>query len=195
MSSRYSEVDRSLNAENQQKVSDRESQEKAFTAPEDFGSRLKNYLDQIYFLRTLFRRGVGWRLTTSNKEFFYQTSTGRVLDKIPDNFDVVISLPDLVLSESLDNNVLTDLGITMFIKVDSRVSDRKTYAFFLLMGIHDYGHFNSTRDFARFARFYAPYFLPAMLRLKWLFSGRPSDEPPEQIAAGLSATRDKYAVR
>jgi hypothetical protein len=86
-----------------------------------------------------------------------------------------------VLDESLSNNVLTDLGITMFIKVETRVSNRFTYGLFLLMGIHDYGHFNSRRDFIRFSRFYFPCFLPAAFRLKWLFTKSPSKLPVEQI--------------
>jgi hypothetical protein len=181
VSSDYSSVNRSLDEAKLQKVAERESEEENFVLPADFTAKLEKYMSEIYFLRTLFRRGIGWKLVTSGKEFFYNTKTGKVEDKIPEDFDVAISLPDKVLYESLENNVLTDLGITMFIKVETRRSDKFTYGLFLLMGLHDYGHFNSYRDFIRFARFYAPYFVPPLLKLKWLWSSRPSSQPVKSV--------------
>ena len=181
VSSDYSNVDRRLSAEKQQKVDERESEEGQFVLPDDFPEKLRKYMGEIYFLRLFFRRGIGWKLTTSGKEFFYDTRLGALTEKIPEDHDVIISLPDKVLDESLTNNVLTDLGITMFIKVETKVSNRFTYGLFLLMGIHDYGHFNSYGDFVRFAKFYFPYFVPPFFRLKWLGSKPPSKLPPESI--------------
>jgi hypothetical protein len=177
----YSSINRNLDAEKQRKVAEREQEEGDFVIPEDFPKKLHRYMDEIYFLRLFFRRGIGWRLTTSGKEFFYDTKRKKIVDKIPEDYDVIISLPDKVLDESLTNNVLTDLGITMFIKVETKVSNRFTYGLFLLMGIHDYGHFNSYRDFVRFSKFYFPYFVPSMFRAKWLFSKAPSRLPSKAI--------------
>lgn len=173
-SSDYAGVDRTLGYEYQQKIIDREIEEKEFTVPPDFAEKLRKYMGELYFLRLFFHHGVGWRLTTSGTDYYYNTRNKKVTGKIEADFDVVISLPDKVISESLENNVLTDLGITMFIKVETHVSNRFTYGLFLLMGLHDYGHFNSYRDFAKFACFYLPYFFPPLLKLKWIFTSRPA---------------------
>ena len=165
-----SDVNRKLDKENLQKVMEREKEEDEFVLPDDCASRLQKYMSEIYFLRIFFRRGIGWRATKSRKEFFYNTRTKKLENKIPDNYDLIISLPDKVLYESLQNNVMTDLGITMFIRVDTKVSIKFTYGFFLLMGLHDYGHFNSWKDWMRFVRFYAPSGVPALFRLRSLFS-------------------------
>jgi hypothetical protein len=162
----YATVQRSLGAEGAKKVAIRHADEDAFELPADFASMLSKYLSEIYFLRILFRRGIGWRLTTSGHEFVYRSRTRAVVEANPDECDVTISLPDKVLYESLENNVLTDLGITMFIKVETRVSNKLTYGLFLLMGLHDYGHFSSVRSFARFCRFYLPYTFPFLLRFR-----------------------------
>jgi hypothetical protein len=179
-SSDYAQVDRSLTEAEQEKVLLREAEEKAFVLPGDFEERLLKYMSELYFVSLFFRHGIGWRAATSGQEFFYNTKNRKIERKIPEKWDIIISLPDKVIYESLQNNVLTDLGITMFIKVETRVSDRFTYGFFLLMGLHDYGHFNSYGDFVRFARFYFPYFVPQFLRLKWL-AARPSAETAEAI--------------
>jgi hypothetical protein len=168
--SSYSEVNRKLDADNLKKVMLREKEEEEFILPEDCGSKLQKYLSEIFFLRRLFRRGIGWKLTTGEKEFFYNTRTGKVEDKIPENYDLIISLPDKVLYESLENNVMTDLGISMFIRVDTKVSTKFTYGFFLLMGLHDYGHFNSVKDWINFVRFYMSHGLPFLFRVRDLFS-------------------------
>lgn len=168
--SSYSEVNRKLDAKNLEKVMAREKEEEDFLLPADCGARLNKYLDEVFFLRTLFRRGIGWRLNTSGKEFFYNTRTAKIEEKIPENYDLVISLPDKVLYESLENNVMTDLGISMFIRVDTKVSTKFTYGFFLLMGLHDYGHFNSMKDWIKFVRFYTPHGFPVLFRLRDLFS-------------------------
>lgn len=177
----YSSVDRSLSETEQKKVIDREQEEDNFVLPEDFTDRLQKYMRELYFVSLFFRNGIGWRTTTSGQEFFYNTKSKTVERKIPEKCDIIINLPDKVIYESLQNNVLTDLGITMFIKVETRVSNRFTYGFFLLMGLHDYGHFNSYRDFARFSRFYVPYFMPQLFRLRWLFAKRPSTEAAGEI--------------
>jgi hypothetical protein len=177
----YSKVNRSLDETKRQKIAEREDEEEKFILPDDFADKLQKYMSELYFLRLFFRRGIGWKVTTSGREYFYNIKTGKIENKIPDDYDVIISLPDKVIYESLENNVLTDLGITMFIKVETKVSNRFTYGLFLLMGLHDYGHFNSYRDFIKFTRFYAPYFVPQLLRLKWLVSTKPSDQPAGQV--------------
>lgn len=169
-SSSYSSISRKLADYNIKKVIQREKAEADFTLPEDCGLKLQKYLNEIFLLKFLFYRGIGWKLTTSNKEFFYNTRTGKIENKIPENYDLIISLPDMVLYESLENNILTDVGISMFIRVDTKVSTKFTYGFFLLMGLHDYGHFNSPKEIMHFVRFYAPHGVPFIIRLRSMFS-------------------------
>jgi hypothetical protein len=172
--SRYSEVKRQLDERRRELVVTRESEESGFTLPHDLDEKLKAYLDEIPLLRPLFRRGIGWRLTTSGQERFYRTRGKTVEPSIPENFDVVVSLPDKVLYEALQNGILTDLGITMFLRVDTRVPLKLTYALFLLMGLRDYGYFKDLRSFAKFLRFYAPYFYPALSFGAWPLPAEPA---------------------
>lgn len=181
MTSSYANVRHELGPEYQQKIVDREAEEKSFELPADFAEKLKRYMSELYFLPLFFRRGIGWRLTTSGTEYYYKPLTKTLSDKIPDDYDVIINLPDKVVSESLDNNVLTDLGVTMFIKVETQINLKVAYGLFLLMGLHDYGHFNSYSEFIKFIRFYLPYFFPSLLKLKWLFTSRPSRKTFEEL--------------
>ena len=171
-SSGYGEVKRELGPENAMKVTAREAEEAEFRLPDDFDARLKAYLDEVFGLRWLLRHGIGWRLTTSGAERYYNSRTRAIEHRIPERHDMVISLPDKVLDESLHNNVLTDLGITMIVRVDRQIRARIAYGTFLMFGLHDYGHFNDMTSFMRFVRFYAPYFFPAVWQLRErLFGG------------------------
>ena len=145
-------------------VAEREATEKEFVPPDDFAERLHTYLEQVSPLRAIYRRGVGWRLNTSGTELFYNTRTRKLEGKIPSDCDIVITLPDLVLYEALQNGVLTDLGITMFIRVDTRVGDRRTYVVFILMGLRDYKHLPGLLQFGKFAGFYAAMMTPGLRR-------------------------------
>lgn len=184
--SSYREVKRSLDQPAEAQVAAREAEEAAFVIPDDFDALFKTYFDEIPPLRVLFRRGVGWRDSTGSAERFYATRTRRVEKTIPPEHDFVLTLPAKVLYECLQAKILTDLGITMFIRVDTRVNLKLTYMAFLLMGLHDYGHFSSPRRVARFLRFYLPLFFPALSSARW--ARRPPREEraealPDPIAA------------
>jgi hypothetical protein len=138
------------------KIDERQQQEAEFTVPPNFDDMLKKYHDEIHLLRVLFRRGIGWRLATSGAERFYNSRTRTVEHKIPDAHDFAITVPDKVLYEALCNNVLTDLGITMMIRVDTKCDIRLTYGAFMLMGMHDYGYFRTPVDFVRGVAYYSP---------------------------------------
>ena len=161
-SSAYSEVRRKLDENQLAKVRAIEDAESAFELPPDFDQKLKKYLDEVYFLRTIYRRGIGWRLTSSNTERFYDTHRRCIERRIPTGHDFIISLPDKVLYEALQNGVLTDLGITLFVRVDTKINIKRTYAAFLLMGLHDYGHFKNPIRLTHFVRFYMPYMFPQL---------------------------------
>ena len=93
----------------------REAQEASFLLPPDFQERLGKYLSKVWFMRLLFRHGIGWHLRTSGRRFFYDVRTRRVIEGLPRRVDVCITVPDQVLYESMVNGTITDLGITMLI--------------------------------------------------------------------------------
>ena len=66
-----------------------------------------------------------------------------------------------MLDDALTNGILTDLGITLFVRIDTKINQKLAYLFFILMGLRDYGHFKSVRDFARSVRFYLPMVFPS----------------------------------
>ena len=164
--SAYDAVKRSLSETQLARVREEEAQEKSFVWPDAATAKLKNYMDEIYFARWLYRKGIGWRLTTSGRELYYRTRTRTIESKIPDEHDFVISLPDKVLDDALNNGILTDLGITLFVRIDTKVNQKLAYLFFILMGLRDYGHFKSVRDFADIVRFYLPVVFPKLFRVK-----------------------------
>jgi hypothetical protein len=177
-SSTYRDAKRSLSDTQLARVRDEEQEEGKFVWPEDDNQRLKQYLDEIYFLRWLYRKGIGWRLTSSGRELFYRSRTRTIETAIPQDHDFTISLPDKVLHDALNNGILTDLGITLFVRVDTKVNLKLSYLAFILMGLRDYGHFRSPGDFLALVRFYLPYIFPKLFRLA------PRSGEPQKIALG-----------
>ncbi len=157
-SDHYDEVERTPSKALLEKVEIRHREEETFKIGEDFDAKLLTYMRSVSALRVLYPNGLGWRLTSSGQERFYDTRRRRLRDRIPESHDLVISLPDKVLSEGLRNGVLTDIGITQFVRVDTRVGLRRTYLFFLLMGLRDYGHSRSPWSWLRCALYYASAF-------------------------------------
>lgn len=158
------------------RVQEEEAQEKAYAWPPENDGKLKKYMDQIYFARWLYRKGIGWKLTTSGRELFYRTRTREIENKIPADHDFTISLPDKVLDDALNNGILTDLGITLFVRIDTNVNKKLAYLFFILMGLRDYGHFKSARDFIEIVRFYVPVMFPKLFRIA------PRRGPPQVLS-------------
>ncbi|HEX5210330.1 MAG TPA: hypothetical protein VFW22_01165 [Pseudolabrys sp.] len=163
--SQYDAVKRALTDTQLARVREEEAQEKSFVWPEANNAKLKAYMDQIYFARWLYRKGIGWRLTTSGRELFYRSKTRTIEDKIPEDHDFVISLPDKVMDDALANGILTDLGITLFVRIDTKINQKLAYLFFILMGLRDYGHFKTKRDFIDIVRFYLPVTFPKLFRV------------------------------
>ncbi len=172
----YDAVKRSLTDAQFARVHEEEAQEKSFVWPEANAARLKAYMDEIYFVRWLYRKGIGWRLTTSGRELFYRSKTRMIENKIPEDHDFVISLPDKVLDDALTNGILTDLGITLFVRIDTKINQKLAYLFFILMNLRDYGHFKTKRDFMDIVRFYLPVVFPKLFRVA------PKSDKPLAIA-------------
>jgi hypothetical protein len=158
----YEGPNREISPEYVEKVAAREREEREFRLPANFDDKMVRYFSRIPFLRVFFRHGIGWKLATSGEERYYDTRRKRVRHSIPADHDIVITLPDKVLDEALDNTMLTDLGPTMFTRIDTRVNQYVAYGLFALMGLTDYGHLASVGNMAGTFRYYAPYFVPRL---------------------------------
>jgi L-ascorbate metabolism protein UlaG (beta-lactamase superfamily) len=171
----YGGPNRTLSPEHAGKVAAREEEEEQFVLPADFDVKMTHYFERIPFLRLFFRRGIGWRLASSGEERFYDTRTKQVYHSIPREHDVIITLPDKVLDEALNNVMLTDVGPTMFTRIDTRVSVYLAYGLFALMGLTDYGHLKDMKTMSKTAVFYAPYFFPRLWKARPFARSRHSD--------------------
>jgi hypothetical protein len=94
-----------------------------------------------WLLWPLFPRGFAFQ--AGNVCLVYDPRRGRVGVKPAGDYgDFVISVPALTLKEALANNHLSDLGITMLVRIrlSRRIDPRKVYGLFVLFQFDDYGH-------------------------------------------------------
>ncbi len=94
-----------------------------------------------WLLWPLFPRGFSFRL--GERQLFYRPRRGRIGEGGPDRVgDFEIAVPALTIKEALRNDHLSDLGITMFVRIRlmRRIDPRKVYALFVLFQFDDYGH-------------------------------------------------------
>ncbi len=99
-------------------------------------------------LRLVFRRSFAFRL--GGRLYNYEPATGRLAESGRAG-DFVIDVPQLTLREAVRNNHLSDLGITMLVRIRllRRLDPRKVYALFVLFQLDDYGHLRNARSFLR----------------------------------------------
>jgi hypothetical protein len=103
-----------------------------------------------WLLWPLFPRGFAFE--AGETALVYDPRRGRVhLEPAGDYGDFVVSVPPLTLKEALANGHLSDLGITMFVKIRllRRVDPRKVYGLFVLFQFDDYGHMRRPGAFVR----------------------------------------------
>ncbi|HXP06240.1 MAG TPA: hypothetical protein VN808_19165 [Stellaceae bacterium] len=94
-----------------------------------------------WLLCPLFPRGFAFE--AGDKALVYDPRRGRVrIEPAGDYGDFVVTVPALTLKEALANNHLSDLGITMFVRIRllRRIDPRKVYGLFVLFQFDDYGH-------------------------------------------------------
>jgi hypothetical protein len=97
-------------------------------------------------LRFVFRRGFAFRL--GGCVYRYDPAAGRLAEGAAPG-DFVVEVPKLTLREAVASNHLSDLGITMLVRIRllRRLDPLKVYALFVLFQFDDYGHLRSTRSF------------------------------------------------
>ena len=121
-----------------------------------------------WLLLLLYPRGFAFQL--GERCVGYGAWRGRLVSADPSNDrhgDFIVSIPKLTIKEAIRNNHLTDLGITMFVRIRllRRIDPRRVYALFLLFQVEDYGHLSSIATLLRWVwrgvRFTCPLRLPA----------------------------------
>jgi hypothetical protein len=101
-------------------------------------------------LWAIFPRGFAYE--SGGRCLVYEPRQGRVRDEPAGDYgDFVIAVPALTLKEALRNDHLSDLGITMFVRIRllRRLDPRKVYAIFILFQFDDYGHMRRPSAFLR----------------------------------------------
>jgi hypothetical protein len=101
----------------------------------------------------LFPRGFSFRV--GERCLFYRPWRGALCDAGAGQGDFVVDVPKGAMKEALHNNHLSDLGITMFVRIRllRPIDARKAYALFVLFQFDDYRHLAGIGPFLRwFAR-------------------------------------------
>lgn len=103
-------------------------------------------------LALILPRGFAFRL--GERCFHYNGWRGRLIEVDPfagPYGDFIVTVPKLTIKEAIANNHVSDLGITMFIRIRllRRIDPRKAYALFVLFQFDDYGHLRSLAALSR----------------------------------------------
>ena len=108
-----------------------------------------------WLLWLIFPRGFAFQL--GERCLKYDPPKGRLRDA--DVFgggcgDFIVTVPKLTMKEVLRHNHVSDLGITMFVRIRllRRLDAKKIYALFVLFQFDDYGHLRSMRSLLRWLR-------------------------------------------
>ena len=109
-----------------------------------------------WLLWLLFPRGFSFQL--GERRFSYDARCGRLVDgDLPSGGgrgDFIVDVPKLTIKEAVRNNHVSDLGITMFVRVQllRRLDPKRIYALFVLLQIDDYGHLKNIAALLRWLR-------------------------------------------
>jgi len=129
----------------------RVGEEEAATLSAEDVAGLERKLNAFRWLLWLFfPRGFAFQL--GERRLHYNGSRGRLQDS---NFskrgDFVVVVPKLTMKEAIRNNHVSELGISMFVRIRllRRLDPRKVYALFALLQVDDYGHLASAAALLR----------------------------------------------
>lgn len=138
---RYRAIDPAILA---RRTRERASEEEEAEISPDERALLKRKLDAFrWVLRVLFPRGFTFRLGGGG--LAYDPRRGALCEADPLNNppgDFVVDVPKATMKEALRHNHLSDLGITMFVRIRllRAIDPRKVYGLFVLFQFDDYGH-------------------------------------------------------
>jgi hypothetical protein len=91
----------------------------------------------------------GFMLELGERRFAYHALRGCLVEAdVSTKGDFLMSIPKLTMKEALRNCHISDLGITMFVRVRllRRIDPRRVHALFMLLQLDDYGHRRSVRS-------------------------------------------------
>jgi hypothetical protein len=116
-------------------------------------ARLKRKLNVFrWLLWLIFPRGFAFQL--GERRLKYELPSGRLRDAkaiAGQCGDFIVTVPKLAMKEAIRHDHVSDLGITMFVRIRllRQLDPKKIYALFVLFQFHDYGHLRSVRSFLR----------------------------------------------
>jgi Beta-lactamase superfamily domain len=130
-------------------------EERAVIAAEDVAGLERKLKAFRWLLWLQFPRGFAFQL--GENRFSYDALRGRLGDGDAGGSgrgDFIIDVPKLTIKEAVRNNHVSDLGITMFVRVHllRRLDPRRIYALFVLFQIDDYGHLRNIAALLRWVR-------------------------------------------
>jgi hypothetical protein len=94
----------------------------------------------------------GFTVVLGDRCLEYHAFRGRLVENdAPTEGDFLVSIPKLTMKEALRNSHISDLGITMFVRVRllRKIDPRKVYALFIMFQFADYGHSRSVGSLLR----------------------------------------------
>jgi hypothetical protein len=97
-----------------------------------------------WLLWLFFPRGFAFQL--GEQRLRYHPLRGRLTKSNSSNLgDFIVVIPKLTMKEAVRNNHVSELGISMFVRIRllRRFDPRKVYALFALLQVDDYGHLKS----------------------------------------------------
>ena len=123
----------------------RAGEEEAATLSAEDVAGLERKLNAFRWLLWLFfPRGFAFQL--GEHRLHYDGLRGRLQDSyFSKRGDFVVVVPKLTMKEAVRNNHVSELGISMFVRIRllRRLDPRKVYALFALLQVDDYGHLAS----------------------------------------------------
>jgi hypothetical protein len=125
-------------------------EEMAALSPDDIAGLERKLNVFRWLLWVFFPRGFAFQL--GERRFYYHTLRGRLGECNSSNYgDFIVMIPKLAIKEAIRNNHISELGISMFIRIHllKGIDPRKVYALFALFQVDDYGHLRSAASLLR----------------------------------------------
>ena len=122
----------------------------AVLSPEDIAGLERKLNAFRWLLWLFFPRGFAFQL--GERCLHYNTLRGRLEASNSSNRgDFIVAIPKLATKEAVRNNHVSELGISMFIRIRllRRIDPRKVYALFALLQVDDYGHLRNAAALLR----------------------------------------------
>jgi hypothetical protein len=125
-------------------------EEMAVLSPDDIAGLGRKLRAFRWLLWLFFPRGFIFQL--GERRLHYNTLRGHLVESNSSNCgDFIVVIPKLAIKEAVRNNHVSELGISMFIRIRllRRTNPRKVYALFALLQVDDYGHLRSAASLLR----------------------------------------------